>query len=101
VALEETPTALHMAGPEPGPEELLLQDDAERHLEWAFLQLEEGQRALLALRAEGHGLTEIANITGVDKEVLSARLHRARTSLARHLEQPAAAATAVRPRSAS
>jgi RNA polymerase sigma-70 factor (ECF subfamily) len=101
VALEDTPAALHLAGTAPGPEELLLQSDAERHLEWAFLRLEESQRTLLALRAEGYGLTEIANITGVDKEVLRARLHRARSSLARHLQQPAGAAPRARPRSAS
>lgn len=101
VALEDTPMALHISGPEPGPEDLLQQSDAERHLEWAFLQLEGSQRTLLALRAEGYGLTEIANITSVDKEVLRARLHRARSSLARHLEQPPGAAIAARPRSAS
>jgi DNA-directed RNA polymerase specialized sigma24 family protein len=42
---------------------------------------------LLVLRAEGYDLTEIESITGIQKDVLRARLHRARRSLARHLEQ--------------
>jgi DNA-directed RNA polymerase specialized sigma24 family protein len=41
------------------------------------------------LRAEGHDLTEIQGITGIAKEVLRARLHRARRSLARHMDEQA------------
>ena len=37
--------------------------------------------------AEGYGLEEIETITGIGKDVLRARLHRARLSLARYLEQ--------------
>jgi len=88
VPLDEEPGAAQLASTEPGPEELQQQRDAERALEHAFLQLEDTQRTLLALRAEGYSLTEIATITGVGKEVLRARLHRARNRLARHLEQP-------------
>ena len=43
------------------------------------------QRTLLGLRLEGYDLPEIEAITGVDRKVLSKRLHRARQSLARHL----------------
>jgi DNA-directed RNA polymerase specialized sigma24 family protein len=43
------------------------------------------QRTLLGLRIEGYDLPEIEAITGVDRKVLSQRLHRARQSLARHL----------------
>jgi len=71
----------------PGPEESLLRSDGERALESAYLKLEDAQRTLLVLRAEGYDLTEIESITGIPKEVLRARLHRARRSLARHLEQ--------------
>jgi DNA-directed RNA polymerase specialized sigma24 family protein len=53
----------------------------------AFLKVEERQRRLLVLRIEGYALTEIEAITGVNRDVLRARLHRARNSLARHLEQ--------------
>ncbi|MEO8316544.1 MAG: sigma-70 family RNA polymerase sigma factor [Pseudomonadota bacterium] len=72
---------------QPGPEESLLQSDAQRVLARAFLKLEETQRTLLVLRIEGYDLGEIEAITGIHREVLRARLHRARRSLARHLEQ--------------
>jgi RNA polymerase sigma-70 factor, ECF subfamily len=103
VPIDEEAGAAQLASSEPGPEELQQQRDGERALERAFLQLEEAQRTLLALRAEGYDLTEIATITGVGKEVLRARLHRARSSLARHLEQPheAPPRVASRPGSAS
>jgi len=71
----------------PGPEESMLHSDAQRAIERAFLQLEEMQRTLLVLRLEGYDLGEIESITGIHREVLRARLHRARNSLARHLEQ--------------
>lgn len=88
VQFDAAPAALESPSAEAGPEDLLQQREAERHLEWAFLQLAPDQRTLLALRAEGHGLEEIASITGVDRKALRARLHRARISLARHLEHP-------------
>lgn len=69
----------------PGPEEVLLRSERERALESAYLKLEDMQRTLLVLRAEGYGLGEIEAITGIPKEVLRARLHRARRSLARQL----------------
>jgi RNA polymerase sigma-70 factor (ECF subfamily) len=104
VPLDDFPDTLQLASAAPGPDELLQQGDSERALERAFLQLDETQRTLLALRAEGYGLTEIEAITGIAKEVLRARLHRARRSLAQHLEHPAGDAPrafALRPRSAS
>lgn len=97
VPLEDTPDIGHFASNDPGPEDLLQQGDAARELERAFLQLEAMQRTLLSLRAEGYGLAEIATITGVGKEVLRARLHRARRSLAQHLEQPRRAPRAASP----
>jgi RNA polymerase sigma-70 factor, ECF subfamily len=87
VQIGDSPGAAQIPSSEPGPEALLQMDDAERMLEYAFLQLDDTQRTLLSLRAEGYGLTEIENITGIGKEVLRARLHRARRSLAQHLEQ--------------
>lgn len=77
----------HMASNEPSPEELLQQAEVAHHLEQAFLQLEQMQRTLLALRAEGYDLAEIEGITGVGRDVLRARLHRARRSLAARLEE--------------
>jgi len=48
-------------------------------------RLEPEQRALLSLHAEGHGLDELATIFNLNKNALSARLHRARQRLARLL----------------
>ncbi len=75
-----------LASTDAGPEELLLRDDDERALDLAFQQLDETHRLLLSLRAEGYGLAEIEAITGIGKDVLRARLHRARRSLAHHLD---------------
>ena len=69
----------------PGPCELAEREDRERALDRAWQRLEAGQKVLLSLRAEGFGLVEIEEITGISRDVLRARLHRARQSLARHL----------------
>lgn len=74
-----------LPSPNPGPDELVALDESERTFDRAWLKLEPAQQALLSLRAEGCGLTEIEQITGIGKDVLRARLHRARLSLARHL----------------
>jgi RNA polymerase sigma-70 factor (ECF subfamily) len=89
----ETPEDLdNLSSDLPDPEQLMQQFQSEQLLERAFLQLEEMQRTLLALRAEGYELPEIEAITGVDRNVLSARLHRARLRLAQlitHLNREA------------
>lgn len=88
VALADTaPDALPLTDPAPGPEALAEQSDREHVLDLAWTGLEQTQRVLLSLRAEGYGLAEIGDITGLSKSVLRARLHRARQSLARHLER--------------
>lgn len=78
------------------PELLLQQSQNEQLLEQAFLKLDEMQRTLLGLRIEGYDLPEIEAITGIDRKVLSNRLHRARRSLARHLMEQAQATPAGR-----
>jgi RNA polymerase sigma-70 factor (ECF subfamily) len=50
---------------------------------WSKLMPE--QRALLALKAEGHSLADMQAITGLSISVLTARLHRARQRLGREL----------------
>lgn len=85
-----------MASDAPGPEELLEQADREGALQRAFLRLDDMQRTLLALRAEGYDLAEIEGITGLAREVLRARLYRARRALAQYLDQPDAAPGAGR-----
>ena len=82
---------------EPGPEDLASQTEQERALQEACDKLSDTQRALLTLRAEGYGLEEIETISGIGKDVLRARLHRARLSLARYLQQGSSeAATPIR-----
>lgn len=75
------------ASPLVDPELLLQQAQSVQQLEQAFLKLDEMQRTLLALRIEGYDLPEIEAITGIERKVLSKRLHRARQSLARHLAE--------------
>lgn len=79
--------AKHAISDAPGPEELQQQADGEAALQRAFLRLDDTQRTLLSLRAEGYDLTEIETITGLAKEVLRARLYRARRALAQHLDE--------------
>lgn len=76
-----------------GPEELAEHAERERAFDAAWLQLERSQRVLLSLRAEGYGIGEIEKITGIGRDVLRARLHRARRSLARHLQDAGSQAT--------
>lgn len=101
VPLGDAAGVMQFPSAEPGPEDLLHQDERERAIHYAFLRLEDSQRTLLSLRAEGYGLGEISDITGIAKEVLRARLHRARRSLAQHLEQQQEATPRVVPISRS
>jgi RNA polymerase sigma-70 factor (ECF subfamily) len=97
VAMDGSSGVVHMASAGPTPEESLQQADGERELQRAFLKLDQIQRTLLTLRAEGYDLAEIEQITGIGREVLRARLHRARKSLAAHLTiQTGAMASIVR-----
>jgi RNA polymerase sigma-70 factor (ECF subfamily) len=80
----------------PRPDELLEQADSEGALHRAFMRLDDMQRTLLSLRAEGYDLTEIQAITGLAKKVLRARLYRARRALAEYLEPDNAAANVGR-----
>jgi len=94
VPTEENEEVIQFASSGFDPEELLQQSQDEQALEQAFLQLGDTQRTLLSLRAEGYELPEIASITGIDRKVLSARLNRARVTLAQRLiEQKRMAAT--------
>ncbi len=90
VALDDAAVSAQFASNEPGPEELQHQADGERAFEQAFLQLDPTQRTLLTLRAEGYDLPEIESITGLGREVLRARLHRARRLLAQRLDESGA-----------
>jgi RNA polymerase sigma-70 factor, ECF subfamily len=85
VLAEDSWDAEPVATDYPDPELLLQQVQNEQLLEQAFQQLDELQRTLLSLRAEGYDLPEIESITGVGRKVLSVKLHRARLCLSRKL----------------
>jgi len=85
VGADESEEVMAFASDGIAPEELLQQSQDEQLLEQAFLQLADTQRTLLSLRAEGYELPEIEAITGIDRKVLSARLNRARVTLAQRL----------------
>lgn len=70
--------------------------DREEQLQNAWSRLGRDQRALLALCAEGYGLSEIAEVIGVAEDALYARLYRARRSLARHLKDEGATESETR-----
>jgi RNA polymerase sigma-70 factor (ECF subfamily) len=89
--LQPTLTALDadaLPSRDAGPEELTEAALAEQRLLTAWAGLERSQRALLALHAEGYGLSELAAITDLKPDVLKARLYRARVRLGRLLETP-------------
>lgn len=85
VSAEEVDELDQLPSEDFNPQELAQQFQDECALEQAFLQLNAMQRTLLALRAEGYELPEIEVITGIDRKVLSARLNRARVTLAQRL----------------
>lgn len=81
-----------LASAAPGPADLMQQDEQALVLDRAWETLEANQKLLLSLRAEGLDLAEIEAITGISRDVLRARLHRARRRLARGLEAETEAA---------
>lgn len=93
ISLDLTVRAGNLPSGEPGPEDLLQQAQSEVALESAFQRLDDTQRTLLSLRAEGYDLAEIEAITGIGREVLRARLHRARRSLAQRIDEQMLAPT--------
>ena len=70
---------------EAGPERLAEAGRMHERLGAVWDRLDAEQRALLSLHAEGHDLDELAAVFGVNKNALSARLHRARQRLAKLL----------------
>ena len=82
----------------PGPEELADGALRQRRLEAAWRRLTPEQRGLLALHAEGYGLPELERATGMRRNTLSARLHRARRRLSKLLYSDAASVEPLQPK---
>lgn len=87
IAATEDGVLTARACPEPDPEEQASMTQREEQLHSAWSKLNRGHRALLALRAEGYSLPEIAEIAGIPIDALQWRLYRARSSLARSLQE--------------
>lgn len=77
----------HMISGDPGPDEHVDGMLANESLQRVWPELERAQQALLALHVEGYSLSDLESITGLSKNVLTARLHRARTRLAKLLKK--------------
>jgi RNA polymerase sigma factor (sigma-70 family) len=88
--------AASIASPDPTPEESAYTAQREQRLHRAWLAIDRGHRALLALRAEGYTVSEIADITGIAADAVNTRLYRARQSLARHLDRQPAPPNVIR-----
>jgi RNA polymerase sigma factor (sigma-70 family) len=70
---------------DPGPERAAEARRMHERLAAVWDRLDPEQRALLSLHAEGHDIEELAAIFAVNRNALSARLHRARQRLAKLL----------------
>jgi RNA polymerase sigma factor (sigma-70 family) len=73
------------ASDDPGPERAAEAGRMHERLAAVWHRLDPEQRALLSLHAEGNDLEELAAIFAVNRNALSARLHRARQRLAKLL----------------
>jgi RNA polymerase sigma-70 factor (ECF subfamily) len=71
------------ASEQPGPDELTELAHRGEQLTRVWRELDRQQRALLALHAEGYSLAEMAGFTGLSRNAIGVRLHRARARLAR------------------
>jgi RNA polymerase sigma-70 factor (ECF subfamily) len=81
------------ASDDPGPERAAEAQRMHERLAAVWQRLDAEQRALLSLHAEGNDLAELAAIFAINRNALSARLHRARQRLAKLLaaDEPAPA----------
>lgn len=73
--------------PHASPEQLAEQHQLQQMLSAAWPLLTRTQRGLLAMHAEGHSLAELEQITGLNRNALGVRLHRARARLGQLLRK--------------
>lgn len=85
VALPDDAAPGAPASDEPGPERAAEARRMHERLAAVWHRLDAEQRALLSLHAEGHDLEELAQIFSINRNAVSARLHRARLRLAKLL----------------
>ncbi len=92
VATAGTTDADRAFSTDPSPEEFAEASLRRRRLSRVWPELEPEQRALLALHAEGYSLAELEAMTGLSKNAVGVRLHRARARLGRLMKDESAAA---------
>jgi RNA polymerase sigma-70 factor, ECF subfamily len=93
----EDDSAANMPSDDPSPDRVADARRMHERLAAVWHRLDPEQRALLSLHAEGHELEELAQIFSINRNAVSARLHRARQRLAKLLVAgtPAPALTLV------
>jgi RNA polymerase sigma-70 factor (ECF subfamily) len=73
--------------PDASPEQLAEHDQLQQRVSGAWPLLTRAQRGLLAMHAEGYSLAELEQITGLNRNALGVRLHRARARLGQLLRR--------------
>jgi DNA-directed RNA polymerase specialized sigma24 family protein len=73
------------ASEDPGPERIAEAGRMHERLAAVWHRLDAEQQALLSLHAEGNDLEDLTSIFGINRNAVSARLHRARQRLAKLL----------------
>lgn len=91
VALAADDDGAGVPSDDPGPDRVADARLMHERLAAVWHRLDAEQRALLSLHAEGHELEELAEIFSINRNAVSARLHRARQRLARLLSAGASA----------
>jgi RNA polymerase sigma-70 factor (ECF subfamily) len=81
-AFEGDPVVASAASELPGPDRLAEHRQREQQLACVWHELPRQQRALLAMHAEGYSLGELEVMTGLSRNAIGVRLHRARARLA-------------------
>lgn len=72
----------------PSPEQVLLQDDRDRRLRQAFLDLTAQQREVMRLREEGFGYREIAETLSLNVPAVAAHIRRAVAKIKASMDDP-------------
>lgn len=83
VATGSAVDADHSPSEQPGLEELAGVAQRREQLARVWHHLDRQQRALLVLHAEGYSLAELESFTGLSRNAIGVRLHRARARLAK------------------
>lgn len=90
-AVDGDPVVASATSEMPEPDRLAEHDQREQQLACVWHELPRQQRALLAMHAEGYSLGELEAMTGLSRNAIGVRLHRARARLAQLVSNPSTA----------